>query len=120
MPEPKINPLGAQQIAHPVPHPRALHDGAMGARQRRKIGGERGPLRGELRLAHHGPLAIHGLNRDRTFVQIDAGKQHTPSETKPNEQMISSLGLVGNIKPLLQTPQTLDEGAHALRHARQS
>jgi hypothetical protein len=32
--------------------------------------------------------------------------------------MISSLGLVGNIKPLLQTPQTLEEGAHVLRHAR--
>lgn len=34
--------------------------------------------------------------------------------------MISSLGLVGNITPLLQTPQTLQECAHVLRHARQS
>ncbi len=30
--------------------------------------------------------------------------------------MIWSLGLVGNIKPLLQTPHTLEEGHRELRH----
>ena len=54
----------------------------MGAREGREVGRERGTLRGELRLADDRPLAIDGLNRDRSFVQINAGKQHTPSETK--------------------------------------
>lgn len=86
MAQPKINPLSAQEIAHPVPHSRARHNRPARPRKCGEVRGERGSLRGQLCLTHHGPLAIHGLNRDRTFVQIDAGKQHTPSETKPSEQ----------------------------------
>jgi len=79
----------------------------MGSWQGREIGRECGPLRGELRLADHATLAIHRLNRDRSFVQIDAGKQHTPSETKTSIPMISSLGLAGNNNALLLAPHTL-------------
>jgi hypothetical protein len=76
------------------------------SRDRRKVRGERRTLRGSLRLSDDRPLAIHCLNGDRSFVQIDAGKTTYSLRDKRAILMISSLGLVENIKQLLQSPQT--------------
>ena len=35
-----VNPLGHQQVAQPVPHPGALDDRLMRARERREVGGD--------------------------------------------------------------------------------
>ena len=71
--EPEVNPLRHQEIPHPVPHTGALADRLVRALERREVRGDRGAVRGEVGLPHHGAGGIDRVDGEGPLVEIDAG-----------------------------------------------
>ena len=100
--EAQVNPLGHQQIAQPVPHPGALDDRLMRARERREVGSDALAVGRQVRLADEDSRVVDGMDGDRALVEVDPGEQHDSTPTR-GDPKVWSLGLVGNITRLQRT-----------------